>query len=149
MTRWRVVGFVFICVFLAGTSVAAIEENRYSYITVKDIEISLQGDQATVNIDYDIDMPIQWLVLLLGKSDLQNKITYILNFNEPRYTRLTLDHAEVIVEKAAFDYQDGTYWFPAHTFNVVVPNLKIQTPQVTREFSYVNKLPDGIGYFWP
>lgn len=138
---------LFICLSYICTPVAATEMNRYSYLTVERMVISLEGDQATVTLDYTIDEAVELLVLFLGKSDLQDKVTDILNFENPRFRELSLDRSVMVVDHVALDYQDGTYWFPAHQFDVVVPHLIVRTPQAIREFENVSHFPDGIGYF--
>ena len=41
---------------------------------------------------------------------------------------INLSHAEFVVDNASFSYGKGIYWYPAHTFNVVIPRLMIQSP---------------------
>jgi hypothetical protein len=61
--------------------------------------------------------------------------------------RINLSSAEFSVDAAAYSYGKGIYWYPTHTFNVVIPSLTIRSPQITRTFSMTNEFPDGIGYF--
>jgi len=147
MRRLGALVCVFICLAGICTPVAATEANRYSYLTVEEVVISLKGDQATITMEYSIDDAVELLVLFLGKSDLQDKVTNILNFENPRYRELSLDRAVMVADHVALDYQDGTYWFPAHQFDVVVPRLIVETPQASREFEDISQFPDGIGYF--
>ncbi|MGC9435827.1 MAG: hypothetical protein ACP5C4_07075 [Methanomicrobiales archaeon] len=147
MRRLAAMVCLFICLSFICTPVAATEMNRYSYLTVEKMVISLEGDQATITLDYTIDEAVELLVLFLGKSDLQDKVTDILNFENPRFRELSLDRSVMVVDHVALDYQDGTYWFPAQQFDVVVPHLIVRTPQSTREFNQTSQFPDGIGYF--
>ena len=84
---------------------------------------------------------------LLGKQDLKNKLVKILNYENAKIQRIDLSNAEFVVDQAAYSYGSGIYWYPSHTFNVVIPRLSIQTPQVTRNFTNINQFPGGIGYF--
>lgn len=119
---------------------------RYSYITVENIEINLVNERASVDVYYTIDDGIQLLVMLLGKSDLKNKLTKIVNY-DGEFQLVELDHAVLIVEGASEDYGDGSYWFPEHTFGIIVPELTVQTPQVTRTYYLTDEFSSGIGHF--
>lgn len=131
---------------LALPAMAAGEE-RHSYITVKDITVRLEGADAAVTMNYAIDEGIGFLVLLLGKSDLKQKTLDILNFNNATVQYLDLERIEVRVKDVSTDYGQGTYWFPAHGFGVVVPSLTIITARDIKHYENVSEFPDGFGYF--
>ena len=111
---------------------SAANDNKFSYITIEEVDIQLEGSTASISVDYRIDDIVSLLVLLLGKGDLKNKIEYILNFEQTKFNDLSMDHASVTVEGAAYDYLDGTFWFPTHQFNAEIPRLKITSPQTYR-----------------
>jgi len=133
---------------LAGAAAAA-ETNRYSYLSVDRVSINLSGAEATVVADYHIDPAIRPLVAIFGRGDLHQKVRRVLGFEDARVVELSLDRAQVVVDKASMDYGEGSYWFPAHSFGVVVPSLTVSSPQDTRQFSQTDAFPRGMGYFGP
>jgi len=87
------------------------------------------------------------IVILLGTQDIKNKILKILNYDDAHVKNVDFESAEVLVPDVAYDYGRGVYWFPDHMFNVVIPYLKVNTPQVSREYYVTNEFPNGMGYF--
>jgi hypothetical protein len=146
--KWATVGVLLMLVAsLVFPAVAAGNEEKYSYITVEDVVLHLEEEQAAITIHYQIDDGIGFLVLLLGKSDLQRKVDEILNFEDAEIQSIDLEHAEVLVENASENYGQGSYWFPEHRFRVVVPSLTIITPQNVRHYENVSEITGGLGYF--
>ena len=145
--KWVTVGVVLLLVSALVVPAAAVDEARYSYITVSDVTVRLEKADAVVTMNYTIDGGIGFLVLLLGKSDLKQKALAILDFNDMKVERLDLEHIEVRVHNAADDYGQGSYWFPAHRFGVVVPSLTIIAPKEIRHYENVSEVTDGFGYF--
>ncbi len=131
---------------LAAHGMAASEE-RYGYITVQDVTVSLKNDSAIITVDYSVDEGTRIIFFLLGKQDLKNKLYHILNYPDAQTRKIDLEKAEFYVDKAAYSYGKGIYWYPSHEFNVVIPSLTIRSPQVTKTFSMTSYFPDGIGYF--
>lgn len=126
---------------------AAGDTNRYSYLSVDKVAINLSGTEATVVVDYRVDPGIAPLVAIFGRGDLHQKVRRVAGFEEGRIVALSMERAELVVEQAAMDYGEGSYWFPAHTFGVVVPSLTISTPQSTRQLAQTDTFSRGIGYF--
>ena len=141
------VGMVLMLVALLIAPAVAAGEERYSYITVKDVTVRLEKADAVVTMNYTIDDGIGFLVLLLGKSDLRQKALEILNFNDASVQYLDLERIEVRVKDASNDYGQGSYWFPVHRFGVVVPSLTIVTSEDVKHYENISELPDGLGYF--
>lgn len=146
MKRLAICMVLMLLALLIVPAVAAGEE-RYSYITVKDVTVRLEKADAVVTMNYTIDDGIGFLVLLLGKSDLRQKALEVLNFNDASVQYLDLERIEVRVKDASNDYGQGSYWFPAHRFSVVVPSLTIVTSKDTKHYENINEFPDGLGYF--
>jgi hypothetical protein len=138
--------FVIILLGIAIPAMAADDE-RYGYITVQDVSIQLKDDTAVIHVNYTVDEGTRIIFFLLGKQDLKNKLNHILNYDSAQMRRINLSSAEFVVNDAAYSYGKGIYWFPTHSFNVVIPSLTIHSPQITRTFSMTNTFPDGIGYF--
>ncbi len=145
--KWVTVGLVLMLVSALVVPALAADEGRYSYITVKDVTVRLEKADAVVTMNYTIDGGVGFLVLLLGKSDLKQKSLDILNFNDTSVQRLDIERIEVRVNNASDDYGQGSYWFPAHRFGVVVPSLTVITPQDVNHYKNVSEFPDGLGYF--
>jgi hypothetical protein len=145
----RAHAFAVLIILLIGISAPAMAANdeRYSYITVEDVKVHLDNDTAVIHVNYTVDEGTRFIFFLLGKQDLKNKLVKILNYENAKIQRIDLSNAEFVVDNAAYSYGSGIYWYPSHTFNVVIPKLSIQTPQVTRNFTNINQFPGGIGYF--
>jgi hypothetical protein len=146
MRAYVVAVLIVMLVSIAAPAMAANEE-RYSYITVEDVNVRLDNDTAIIHVTYSVDEGTRFIFFLLGKQDLKNKLTKILNYENIRVQRIDLSNADFIVDNAAYSYGRNIYWYPSHTFNVVIPRLSVQTPQVTRNFTNTKQFPGGIGYF--
>ncbi|MEN6442820.1 MAG: hypothetical protein WC391_05015 [Methanoregula sp.] len=129
--------------------VMAANDDRYSYITVEEINVRLDNATAVIDVNYTVDEGTRFIFFLLGKQDLKNKLVTILNYDHVETVNIDLSHAKFVVSDASFSYGKGIYWYPAHTFNVVIPRLSVQSPQLTQDFANTNRFPDGLGYFEP
>lgn len=141
---------VLVCMILAAFLVApaaAANDERYGYITVDSVQITLQNDTAHVDVHYSVDEGTRFIFFLLGKQDLKNKLLKILNYDDAQMQRIDLTEAEFEVHEAAYSYGNGIYWYPSHQFNVVVPKLVVVSPQVSRNYTNTNQFPEGVGYF--
>lgn len=138
-----------LCIFLCCMAMPVLAEDgsRYSYIRITDMDVKLDHDQATISVNYTLDSGIQLIVYLLGKQDLKNKLVKVLNYEDVTVQSVELNHAEFLVNDASYDYGRGIYWFPEHEFNTLIPNLRVNSPQVIREYNNTRVFPDGIGYF--
>jgi len=132
---------------IAVIPASAANNDKYGYITIQAVDISLEGSKATITVNYSLDEPTRVIVLLLGKQDLKNRLLTVLNYDDAEVKSIDLDRAELVVDDVSYSYGRGVYWFPEHVFNVIVPSLRITTPQVVREYSSVEGIPNGIGYF--
>jgi hypothetical protein len=128
-------------------SVQAANEERYSYITIQDVQIQLDNESAVIHVNYKVEENTRFIFFLLGKQDLKNKLMKILNYQDARVNRIDLSNADLIVEDAALSYGSGIYWFPSHEFNIVIPKLTVSSPQATRNFTMTREFPGGMGYF--
>ena len=138
-----------LCIFLISlvVPVLAANDERYSYITINDMTINLEKDQANIKVNYSIDTGTQLIVYLLGKQDLKNKLLKVLNYEDATVKNVEMNSAEIQVNDISYDYGKGIYWFPEHEFNVLIPSLKVVSPQVTREYRNTKKFTDGMGFF--
>ncbi len=141
------VGMVLMLAAVLVSPVMAAGEERYGYITVKEITIRLENEDAVVTMNYTIDGGIAFLVFLLGKADLRQKTLDILRFNDTRVQYIDLERVEVRANNVSENYGLGSYWFPAHRFGVAVPSLTVITPQDVRHYANISEFSDGFGYF--
>jgi len=146
MRAYAVVLLILLTLSMA-VPVMAVNEDRYSYITVQDVQINLNNGSADIHVSYKVDEGTRFIFFILGKQDLKNKLMKILNYEDARMNRIDLSSADFIVEDAALSYGKGIYWYPSHEFNIVIPTLSVKTPQVTRNFTMTKEFPSGIGYF--
>jgi hypothetical protein len=145
----KVSAIAVLCIFVVGMAVPvlAANEERYSYITINDMTINLEKDQANIRVNYSIDTGTQLIVYLLGKQDLKNKLLKVLNYEDATVKNVEMNSAEIVINDISYDYGKGIYWFPEHEFNVVIPNLRIVSPQVSREYHNTKNFSDGMGFF--
>ena len=57
----------------------AADNDRYSYITVQDVQIRLDNGTAVIHVNYSVDEGTRFIFFLLGKQDLKNKLLKIMN----------------------------------------------------------------------
>jgi len=146
MRAYAVVLLIFITMSMA-VPVMAANEDRYSYITVQDVQIRLSNGSANIHVNYKVDEGTRFIFFILGKQDLKNKLVKILNYEGAQMNRIDLSSADFTVEDAALSYGNGIFWYPSHEFNIVIPLLSVKTPQATRNFTMTKEFPSGMGYF--
>jgi hypothetical protein len=146
MRAYAVVLLIFLTLSMA-VPVMAANADRYSYITVQDVQIKLNNGSADIHVNYKVDEGTRFIFFILGKQDLKNKLMKILNYQDAQMNRIDLSSADFTVEDAALSYGNGIFWYPSHDFNVVIPVLSVKTPQVTRNFTMTKQFPGGMGYF--
>jgi hypothetical protein len=145
--RAQAIALFFVILIGIATPVMAADDVRYGYIKIQDVTVQLKNDTAVINVHYTVDEGTRIIFFLLGKQDLKNKLNHILNYEGAQMRRIDLSSAEFIVDDASYSYGKGVYWYPSHSFNVVIPSLTIHSPQITRTFVMTDVFPDGIGYF--
>ncbi len=147
MMRVRVIAVLCLIIMSMAMPVLAANDERYSYIKINDMTINLEKDQANIKVNYTIDPGTELIVYLLGKQDLKNKLLKVLNYEDATVKNVEMNSAEILINDISYDYGKGIYWFPEHEFNVVIPNLRVVSPQVTREYRNTKKFSDGMGFF--
>ncbi len=141
------VAFGILLLACCAMQVVAAEEERYSYITIENVTIQLEDNSAVINVDYSVDEGTRIIFFMLGKQDLKNKLFHIMNYPDASMRKVNLHSAELYVDNASYSYGKGIYWFPSHEFNIVIPTLKIVSPQDSKTYTMTSSFPDGIGYF--
>ncbi|HET6580688.1 MAG TPA: hypothetical protein VFG36_02300 [Methanoregula sp.] len=146
MRAYAVVLLILLAASLVVPVLAAREE-RYSYITIQDVQIKLDNGSAVIHVNYKVDEGTRFIFFLLGKQDLKNKLMKILNYDDAKIKRIDLSSADLTVEEAALSYGNGIYWYPSHDFNIAIPQLSVSSPQATKNFTMTREFPSGMGYF--
>ena len=144
MRAYAIMLLFILVVMIAAPATAA---NRYSYITVQDVQIKLDNGSAIIHVNYKVDEGTRFIFFLLGKQDLKNKLMKILNYEDIQIKRIDLASADFSLEDASHSYGNGIYWYPSHVFNIVIPRLSVKSPQATRNFTMTSEFPGGMGYF--
>lgn len=79
--------------------------NHYGYITVNSVDVKLEGVNAVYTINYSIDPWIAFLVFLLGKQDLKNRLLKIINpLSRPTARHRRSCSSTWITKKPSFRY---------------------------------------------
>jgi hypothetical protein len=138
---------ILIIISCSASALAAADDDRYSYITVEDVQVRLDNGTAVIHVNYSVDESTRFIFFLLGKQDLRDKLLKILNYDDAKIQRIDLSSADFTVYNASHSYGKGIYWYPAHDFNVVIPVLTVQSPQTTRTFYNETQFPEGMGFF--
>jgi len=66
---WRLadaVALLFLLLAFVPVTVTAVNEEKYGYITIEDMNITLDDGKAYIDIHYSLDEPTRLIVLLLG-----------------------------------------------------------------------------------
>ncbi|UUX92360.1 hypothetical protein [Methanoplanus endosymbiosus] len=141
-------GLIILCLILTSIliSPAYAKDNRYSYITFESVNIQIEEERATLEINYSVEDTIQIIVLLLGKADLKKKLYEVFPFENSIFESVDMDHAVLVVSSPSLNNGDGSLWFPRIEIGAEIPEIEIKTPRSTRNFNNSSEIP-GIGYF--
>ena len=146
MRAYAVVLLIILTISLT-VPVMAANDDRYSYITVEQIQVQLDNGSAVIHVDYKVEENTRFIFFLLGKQDLKNKLMKILNYKDAKIKRIDLSSADFTVQDASLSYGNGIFWYPSHTFNIAVPLLSVKSPQTVKNFTMTREFPGGMGYF--
>ena len=132
----------------------ASQSNHYGYITVDSMEVVLDGVNAEITVHYRIDPWIAFLVFLLGKQNLKERLLRIISYPEIQdkqkveFQYVDNEKAIISVTNVSSDYGDGSYWYLAHDFAITIPELVFTTPGgSTKNYTNIQSLDKGFGYY--
>lgn len=145
--RAYALAFLVILLICGSAPALAANEDRYSYITVQEVQITLDNGTAVIHVNYSVDEGTSFIFFLFGKQDLKNKLLKILNYEDAKIQRIDLSSADFTVTNASHSYGKGIYWYPSHDFNVVIPTLRVESPQTNRTYFNTTRFPEGMGFF--
>jgi hypothetical protein len=132
---------------LNSTQAAEAESESKGYLTITSVLIDLQPGYADVHVTYKLDDAFRFLILMFGENDVKVRLLEILNFQNATLTRMDYETADLKVYDVHPVYGDGLYWFPAHEFEMIIPNLTIQSNQSCQQLFQVNRIENGIVYY--
>ncbi|HJK01040.1 MAG TPA: hypothetical protein O0X73_01885 [Methanocorpusculum sp.] len=128
--------------------------NHYGYITINSVDVILEGANAVYTINYSIVPWIAFLVFLLGKQDLKNRLLKIINpsktnngqVQEIVFQYVDNEKAIILVSNASISYGDDTYWYPKQEFAVQIPRITY-TASFTKVYNNTRGIERGFGYY--
>lgn len=121
---------------------------RYSYIQIESAVVDVVNlNNVSFDVNYDVDDDVNFLVFLLGKNDLKDKLCDIFGLEDCRFDIVDLDHAVFYSNIQSFNNGDGTYWFPEMSFKIEVPNVTVKAQENYKIFDSIQNFP-GIGYYF-
>jgi len=145
--RWPLLVLLALLLLALVVPVLGADENKIGYVSFEQVSLQLQNGNARVEVDYTLDPGMNLIILLFGAGDLQKKIERSLNFPSVKAEEVGLTQAIFTVDNAAENDGKGAYWFPAHSFGVTFPQVKVQTPRYSFSFTMAGAIPKGFGYF--
>ena len=135
-----ITGLVLLSIFLTmGT--ASAEPPRY--LQVRSITMTLEGPDATFNIEYELDMIARVYVMFLGTGSIEPAIYDIFSdFNDIQVLSVREDNAVVKVRNVSYHdpEQGGNIFFhDSHNLGITVDTFILVFPSgVERTFSNVS-----------
>lgn len=139
-----ITGLLLSSIFLTvGT--ASAEPPRY--LQVRSITMTLEGPDATFNIEYELDMIARMYVLFLGTGSIEPAIYDIFNdFDDVEVLSVMEDNAVVKVRNVSYhDPEQGVNMFfhDSHNLGITVDIFKLIFPSgVERIFYDVSTTPN-------
>ncbi|MDD1663970.1 MAG: hypothetical protein LUQ32_01320 [Methanomicrobiales archaeon] len=145
--RWPLRVLLVLLLIGLALPVLAIDGNKIGYISFEQVRIQLHNGNARVEVDYTLDPGMNLIILLFGVGDLEKKVERSLNFPSLKAEEVGPSHAIFTVEGASENYGDRTYWFPAHSFGITFPQVKVKAPGYSVSYTRARAIPKGFGYF--
>ena len=135
-----ITGLLLSSIFLT-TGTGSAEQPRY--IHVNSITMTLEGPDATFNIEYELDMIARMYVLFLGTGSIEPAIYDIFSdFNDIQVLSVREDNAVVKVRNVSYHdpEQGGNIFFhDSHNLGITVDTFILVFPSgVERTFSNVS-----------
>lgn len=134
------------CAVLSCNQVLAANPEQ-GYIIIHSVDINLKQGYADLNVTYNIDGAVRFLILMVGEKDVRSKLLSLLNFPNATITRMNYDSADIRIDDINQVYGDGLYWFPAHEFATTIPELTIRSNQSVQTFHNSSRLENGVVYY--
>jgi hypothetical protein len=139
-----ITGLVLSSIFI---TVGAASAETPRYLQVRSITMTLEGQDATFNIEYELDMIARMYVLFLGTGSIEPAIYDIFNdFDNIQVLSVREDNAVVKVRNVSYHdpEQGGNILFhDSHNLGIIVDTFTLVFPSgVERTFSNVSTTPN-------
>jgi len=139
-----ITGLVLSSIFL---TVGAASAETPRYLQVESITMTLEGPDATFNIEYELDMIARMYVLFLGTGSIEPAIYDIFSdFNDIQVLSVREDNAVVKVRNVSYhDPEQGgkIFFHDSHNLGITVDTFILVFPSgVERTFSDVSTTPN-------
>lgn len=128
--------------------------NKFGYLTVDSVDYQLIGTGADITLKYKVDSWIEFLVYVLGKENLKQRVMSIANYPDDRsakdvtFKHVDLNTAIISVKDIVMDNGDGSYWFYQHEFGTTIPKVTFRTQAETvKTYTNIKTMERGFGYF--
>lgn len=131
---------------LVSQSFAAETEND-GYLSINSVIITLKAGYADVHVEYTQEDAFRLLAFMFGENDIRNRLQKYLAFSNTTVLSLNSTAADMKVYDVQPVYGDGLYWFPAHTFGCVIPEVIVNTNLSSERYENISKLENGIVYY--
>ena len=110
------------------------------YLEVKSITMTLDGPDATFNIEYELDPIAQMYVFLLGTGSMEPAICYIFNdFDNIQVLSVMKDNAVVKVMNVSYqdpEQGENIYFHDSHNLGTTVDTIILVFPSGAERIFY-------------
>jgi hypothetical protein len=140
--------FLLLCMLsLCCSVVLATDPPPSGYMDIQSVDIALKPGYADVNVTYSLDDAFRVLALMFGENDVKTRLLSALAFENATIERMDFESAQVKVYDIEPVYGDGLYWFPAHQFGSLIPELTVTSNQSCIKLNNVSRMQEGIVYY--
>lgn len=117
------------------------------YLHVNTITMELDGPDATISVDYELDIIARLYVLFLGSGNIEPAIIELFeDFEDVRVVSIRDDHAVVKAMNVSHEDQEGAgglYFHDSHSLGTTVDTFVLVFPSgVSRTFTDVSATPN-------
>lgn len=131
---------------LVSQSFAATTDSE-GYLRIESVMISLMPGYAEVHTEYVLEDAFRVLAFMFGENDIRSRLLQKLAFSNVSVISMNYTAADLKVYDVQPVYGDGLYWFPAHNFGCVIPEVVISTNLSTERYENISALENGIVYY--
>ncbi|HQB99792.1 MAG TPA: hypothetical protein PKX11_04480 [Methanospirillum sp.] len=131
---------------LVSQSFAATTDSE-GYLRVESVTISLMPGYADVHTEYTLEDAFRVLAFMFGENDIKSRLLQKLAFSNVSVVSMNFTAADLKVYDVQPVYGDGLYWFPAHSFGCVIPEVVISTNLSTERYENIASLENGVVYY--
>jgi len=110
------------------------------YLQVRSITMTLEGPDATLNIEYELDMIAQVYVFLLGTGSIESAISGLLSdFDNIQVLSVMEDNAVVKVMNVSYqdpEQGENMFFHDSHNLGTTVDTFKLVFPSGAERIFY-------------